>query len=73
MNDPLKSVEGSIASAIQSAVQAEFGISIELPVLQFTRREFSGTYTWVSFGLAKTVGMPPDEVGQIIGKQLIDS
>ena len=73
MNDPLKSLEGSIASAIQSAVQAEFGISMEQPVLQFTRREFSGTYTWVAFGLAKTVGIPPDEVGQIVGKQLIDS
>lgn len=73
MNDPLMALEGSIASAIQQAVHSEFGITTALPALQFTRREFSGTYTWVTFGLAKSVGKSPDEVGQSIGNKLVNT
>lgn len=73
MHDPIRPVEGAIAQAIQQALSVLFGIQGDIPTLQQTRKEFSGTFTWVAFGAAKAAGKSPDELAQHIGKELVDS
>ncbi|RZJ56792.1 MAG: arginine--tRNA ligase, partial [Flavobacterium sp.] len=58
---------------IQQAVQALFGVTLEKPELQGTRREFEGDITLVIFPLLKLVKSSPAELGNKIGQYLVDN
>lgn len=49
------------------------GIDAEKLVFQATRKEFPGDITLVVFNLSKSAGKKPEEVGEVIGKELVAS
>jgi arginyl-tRNA synthetase len=65
MNLPL-----ALSSAIQQAIEAIYETPVEAVTLQPTRKEFQGTYTFVTFGLTKALRKPPVVIGQAIGEWL---
>jgi arginyl-tRNA synthetase len=65
MNLPL-----ALSSAIQQAIRAVYDTPVEEVTLQPTKKEFEGTYTFVTFGLTKSLRKPPMTIGQEIGSWL---
>ncbi|KAA6433998.1 arginine--tRNA ligase [Dyadobacter flavalbus] len=67
------SIEAILKQDIQKAIQQHFDISAEDIILQPTKKEFEGFYTFVTFPLAKSARKAPAEIGQIIGNYLKDN
>ena len=69
------SLEQTIAQRISQALQEVYNISVEPGsiLLQPTRKEFAGTFTFVTFPYTKTIGKTPDIIGVELGKYLVDS
>jgi arginyl-tRNA synthetase len=66
-------IEAILKEDIQKAIQKHFDIAAEEIILQPTKKEFEGFYTFVTFPLTKTTRKAPAEIGQIIGNELIES
>lgn len=66
-------IEAALKDDISSAILACFQTSVEDVVLQPTKKEFEGTYTFVTFPLTKVLRRSPVEIGQSIGKYLTES
>ena len=65
-------LEKKIAEAVSNALQALFSVTIapEQVNLQPTRKEFAGTFTFVTFPYTKTAGKGPEQIGNLLGEYL---
>src|SRR5690606_32674929 len=61
-----------LAGEVSAAVKTLFGTE-DAVVLQPTRREFEGNYTYVFFGLVKSLKRSPAEIGAAIGEYLVNT
>lgn len=66
-------IEAILKEDIQKAVQKHFQLDTQEILLQPTKKEFEGFYTFVTFPLTKAARKAPAEIGQIIGDELIAS
>lgn len=66
-------IQYSLKQVIQTAFQSLFQASVPLEeiVLQPTRKEFEGTYTFVTFPFSKVSKRKPDETAEMIGNYLV--
>ncbi|CCH01579.1 arginyl-tRNA synthetase [Fibrella aestuarina BUZ 2] len=60
----------ALSTAIQQAIQAVYDTTVDDISLQPTKKEFEGTYTFVTFGLTKALRKPPVAIGQALGEWL---
>lgn len=63
-------IENILAEEVRTAVSSLFGAGDPV-VLQPTRREFEGNYTYVFFGLVKSLKRSPGEIGSALGEYLL--
>ncbi|WP_247236222.1 arginine--tRNA ligase [Telluribacter sp. SYSU D00476] len=63
-------IEATLKDDIRQAIQECFQTSVEDIILQPTKKEFEGFYTFVTFPLTKALRRPPIEIGQTIGSYL---
>ncbi len=65
-------LESRLATAISQAFVQFFDHTPaqNLLALQPTRKEFAGTFTFVTFPFTKPLGQSPDQIGQAIGQHL---
>jgi len=68
----VQQLEQALKTALQTAAQAVFGVDIPAAslVLQPTRKDFAGSFTFVTFPLTKTLGKGPEQIGQALGEWL---
>ena len=66
-------IEAALKKEIAEAIQSAFQIEPEEVSLQPTKKEFEGTYTFVTFGLTKSLRRPPVQIGQAIGEYLVEN
>jgi arginyl-tRNA synthetase len=65
-------IEAILQNHIQQALVELYGIAENNVQLQPTKKDFEGTYTFVTFGLTKALRKSPVEIGQSLGQYLID-
>ncbi|WP_190277507.1 arginine--tRNA ligase [Adhaeribacter rhizoryzae] len=65
-------LEKKIAEAVSGALQTLFSVSLaaEEVNLQPTRKDFAGTFTFVTFPYTKTLGKGPEQIGNALGEYL---
>ncbi|GHA77684.1 arginine--tRNA ligase [Pontibacter akesuensis] len=65
-------LQNAISQRISQALQAVFQISVDAAqiALQPTRKEFAGSFTFVTFPYTKQVGKGPEQIGQALGEYL---
>lgn len=66
-------IENTLKKDIETAIQACFQTTTDDFVLQPTKKDFEGTYTFVTFALTKALRRAPAEIGQTIGAYLVDN
>jgi arginyl-tRNA synthetase len=64
-------IEQQLQNSIQQALTELFEVSAEV-ALQPTKKDFEGTYTFVTFSLVKALRKNPVEIGNAIGNYLIE-
>jgi arginyl-tRNA synthetase len=64
-------IQETVKQAIQQAVTELYQQSIGEVVLQPTKKEFDGLYTFVTFPLTKALRQAPAQIGQAIGEWLV--
>lgn len=64
-------IQETVKQAIQQAVTELYQQSIGEVVLQPTKKEFDGLYTFVTFPLTKALRQAPAQIGQTIGEWLV--
>jgi len=62
-----------LTPAIENAVQALFGVTLDKIEFQSTRKEFEGDITMVIFPLLKVIKSNPVELGNKIGNYLVEN
>ncbi|ALI97912.1 arginine--tRNA ligase [Rufibacter tibetensis] len=69
----MKQLETQIAQALSQALLDTFqhALPAEQINLQPTRKEFAGTFTFVTFPLTKALGKGPEQIGQALGETLV--
>ncbi|GAB3253553.1 arginine--tRNA ligase [Larkinella harenae] len=63
-------IQAQLKQAIGQAISSLYDVSVETVLLQPTKKEFEGLYTFVTFPLTKTTRKPPVEIGRAIGTYL---
>ncbi|WP_242920547.1 arginine--tRNA ligase [Pontibacter liquoris] len=65
-------LQNTLTQSISQALQALFQISVDGTqiALQPTRKEFAGSFTFVTFPFTKQVGKGPEQIGQALGEYL---
>lgn len=65
-------LERKIAESVSSALQALFSVELapEQVNLQPTRKDFAGTFTFVTFPYTKVAGKGPEQIGSTLGEYL---
>jgi arginyl-tRNA synthetase len=65
-------LQHAISQNVSQALQALFNISVDANniALQPTRKEFAGSFTFVTFPYTKQAGKGPEQIGQAIGEYL---
>ncbi|GHB72889.1 arginine--tRNA ligase [Persicitalea jodogahamensis] len=66
-------IEAILKKEISQAIQTAFQVEQEEISLQPTKKEFEGTYTFVTFALTKSLRRPPAQIGQTIGDFLVEN
>ena len=64
-------IEQTLRVDIKKAVWTCFQIELDEVLLQPTKKEFEGFYTFVTFSLTKALRRSPQEIGQQIGDHLV--
>jgi arginyl-tRNA synthetase len=64
-------IEKTIQNHIAAALKAEFDVEENNIVLQATKKEFEGSYTFVVFPYVKALRKSPVEIGNAIGNYLV--
>jgi arginyl-tRNA synthetase len=69
----MKALENSITRGISQGLQDLFSITAEAAQLALapTRKEFAGTFTFVTFPYTKSAGKGPEQIGQALGEFLL--
>ncbi|WP_192821447.1 arginine--tRNA ligase [Rufibacter sp. LB8] len=69
----MKQLETQIAQALSQALANtfQFTLAADQISLQPTRKEFAGTFTFVTFPYTKPVGKGPEQIGQALGDYLV--
>ena len=67
------SIELSLKNSLQAALQTCFGVLEETIVLQPTKKDFAGFYTFVTFPYTKNLRKSPVEIGTALGQYLRDN
>ena len=70
---PMTRIQDELIASIQSALQSLFQIENAEVVLQETKKEFEGTFTFVVFPFTKQAGMAPPQIAQKIGEFVVDN
>lgn len=65
-------IQTDLKQAIQNAIQTLYGIAVDEVALQPTKKEFEGTYTFVTFPLTKPLRKSPADIGQDLGQFLLE-
>ncbi|MCU0325721.1 MAG: arginine--tRNA ligase [Spirosomaceae bacterium] len=65
-------IENQLKNTIQQALSSLFEVS-EAVTLQPTKKDFEGTYTYVTFPLVKQLRKNPVEIGNAIGNYLLEN
>jgi arginyl-tRNA synthetase len=65
-------IEDTLKKDIETAIQVCYHTAVDDFVLQPTKKDFEGTYTFVTFALTKALRRPPAEIGQTIGTYLAE-
>lgn len=65
-------IEATLKSHIQSALAALYEVQEDTILIQPTKKEFEGFYTFVTFPYSKSLRKSPIEIGQNIGQYLVD-
>ncbi len=65
-------ITDQISDLIKLALKELFGVEAENIALQPTRKEFEGTYTFVTFPYLRASKKKPEETGELIGNYLLD-
>jgi arginyl-tRNA synthetase len=63
-------IESILKEDIRQAVESCFQVTLDEIILQPTKREFEGFYTFVTFSLTKSLRKPPLEIGETVGNYL---
>ncbi|MGV3558071.1 arginine--tRNA ligase [Larkinella arboricola] len=63
-------IQAQLKQAISEAIQSLYETPVDNVLLQPTKKEFEGLYTFVTFPLTKTTRKPPVEIGQAIGQYI---
>ncbi|GAA4428510.1 arginine--tRNA ligase [Pontibacter saemangeumensis] len=65
-------LQNALSQHISEALQALFSISVDAGqvALQPTRKEFAGSFTFVTFPYTKQAGKGPEQIGQALGEYL---
>ncbi|WP_299821146.1 arginine--tRNA ligase [uncultured Pontibacter sp.] len=65
-------LQHAISQSISQALQALFNVSVDASqiALQPTRKEFAGSFTFVTFPYTKQAGKGPEQIGQALGEYL---
>ena len=66
-------IEATLKNEIEQAISSSFQAETEEISLQPTKKEFEGTYTFVTFPLTKSLRRPPAQIGQAIGEHLLEN
>src|SRR5688572_17328244 len=68
----MKQLELTLRTAIADALHKTFSIEVDQATiaLQPTRKEFAGTFTFVTFPFTKQAGKGPEQIGQALGEFL---
>ena len=66
-------IEATLKKEISEAIQSTFQTELQEVSLQPTKKEFEGTYTFVTFALTKSLRRPPAQIGQTIGEYLVEN
>lgn len=61
-----------LTTKIEASIESLYGVSDKV-ILQPTRKEFEGDYTYVFFGLVKSLKKSPPEIGNTIGTALLEN
>ncbi|WP_242928487.1 arginine--tRNA ligase [Pontibacter vulgaris] len=62
----------AISQSISQALSSVFDLTVDATqlALQPTRKEFAGSYTFVTFPYTKSIGKGPDQIGEALGQYL---
>src|SRR6187551_1049607 len=68
----MKQLEQNIRTALAEALNKTFSVEVDPSTiaLQPTRKEFAGTFTFVTFPFTKKAGKGPEQIGQALGEYL---
>jgi arginyl-tRNA synthetase len=68
-------IENIIKSSLAAGMKSLFGAEVkgEEIVLQSTKKEFEGTYTFTTFTYAKITRLSPEETGKKLGEYLLEN
>jgi len=67
------SIELSLKKHLQAALQEIYGLAEEAIVLQPTKKDFEGFYTFVTFSYSKSLRKSPVEIGNALGQYLTEN
>ncbi len=67
------SIHQIISDKVKEAIQEVFSVALESVELQITRKEFEGDITVVVFPMLRQVKGNPMQIGETIGKYLVDN
>ncbi len=69
------SLSSSIQQALSGALRAQFGLDVPPAdlLLQPTKKEFEGFYTFVTFPLAKALKQAPTAIAEALGKAVLET
>ncbi len=65
-------IESILKTYIQSALQEIYNVTEETILLQPTKKDFEGFYTFVTFPYTKSLRKPPVEIGNVLGHYLLE-
>jgi arginyl-tRNA synthetase len=70
---PMNRIQDELIASIQTALLKLFQIENAEVVLQETKKEFEGTFTFVVFPFTKQAGMAPPQIAQKIGEFVVEN
>ena len=70
---PMTRIQDELIASIQTALLKLFQIENAEVVLQETKKEFEGTFTFVVFPFTKQAGMAPPQIAQKIGEFVVEN
>jgi arginyl-tRNA synthetase len=66
-------IEQNLKNHLQAALHALYGLANETILLQPTKKDFEGFYTFVTFSYSKSLRKAPLEIGNALGQYLLEN